>query len=122
MTLPWVRVKVTSTCSTDATDSVIWEYTFEKEMNAAAITDIDNSGRRSIVVGGNNHILTFFNSQGSVLHEFPVDARVISITAGDIDGDNSNEIIIGCGDKTLRVFENQKRSAENIALKWRGNV
>ncbi|HMF32291.1 MAG TPA: FG-GAP-like repeat-containing protein, partial [Candidatus Lokiarchaeia archaeon] len=123
-------------CVLNGTDGrIIWDYKFMKEVNAAAIGDVDNSGRPSILVGGNCKILTIFNTQGHIVHEIPIEARILSMNVEDIDGDNSAEIIIGGGDfrtedsdemiirgndKPLYVFENQTRRAEGISLKWRG--
>jgi len=81
--------------------------------NTLVCADIDNDGKKDLILGGRDAVYIVFQKQDGTLGEpvkYPVAARILGIDVGDLNGDGKNDLVIFTDDleRPIHVRMGQK--------------
>ncbi|MFH1398927.1 MAG: PQQ-binding-like beta-propeller repeat protein [Candidatus Woesearchaeota archaeon] len=72
------------------------------------LADINNDGKKEIIVGSDSGLFVVISDTGKLLWDFTVGAPIrASALVEDLDNDNQPEIIFGCTDQFLYILDNK---------------
>jgi len=85
-----------------------WEKEFGRWVSAIDVFDIDDDGKKEVIVGGLDKMLRIFNYKGELLWQKRLLRAPLCILAKDFDSDGSTEIL-SIGEKELRILKIKKQ-------------
>ncbi len=97
----------------------LWSFETEKDLLACDIGALEVSGLPIIVVGGNDQVLYFFDCDGKLVNQKPMEDRITSLMINDMDGDGNSELIVSEGALFLYVFKFYGPDLFSMDLKWK---
>ncbi|MHA1674674.1 MAG: hypothetical protein ACTSYI_13730 [Promethearchaeota archaeon] len=100
----------------------LWSFETEKDLLACDIGAIEVSGLPIIVVGGNDHVLYFFDCDGKLVNQKSMEDRITSLMINDLDGDGNPELIVSEGALSLNVFKFYGPDLFSMDLKWKKRI
>jgi len=94
----------------------IWKKRMPDRLEAGYIYDINNDGKKEIIVCMSDGLVNIINSSGEVLKEWNFGEQTSVIYVNDVNNDGKPEIIIGGAFGTLKIFDADGKTLHEFKL------
>ncbi len=99
-----------------------WDFNTSSELKSCDIGILDYRGYPTLVVGGNDHNVYFFNHQGNLIQQTSFEDRITSLLINDITGNGRNELILGMGQKSIQTIDFTTGDIADSMVRWNQRI